>query len=113
MSGPYTYIVDHIIRVIDGDTVEACVNLGFHIQINLVVRLYNIDAVEPKKDPVMADKAKKHLEKLLSETPLMIHTIKDRRGKFGRWLAEIINCYGVNCGEQMIRDGYATRYNRG
>jgi micrococcal nuclease len=109
-----------ITRVIDGDTVVADVDLGFSVQIRETFRLYGINAPEIRgRDLTPADRKKgkestEHLEHLIKlHSPICMHTIRDRRGKYGRYLAIL---YGkdmdgirLDLNQQMVEDGQAVK----
>jgi len=110
----YTYKIKKINRIIDGDTVDVQIDLGFYIDLNQRVRLKGIDAAETRtKD--LTEKAegifaKEWLEKELSrEGEWIIKTYKD--DKYGRILGEIY-CVGdpVTVNERMLNEGVARPY---
>jgi len=79
-------------RVIDGDTVDLNVDLGFYVNINIRARLTGVDTPERGHEDFL--KAKAALENLLqdsldSEGYIVINTGKT--GKYGRWLVTIDN----------------------
>jgi len=99
------------IRVIDGDTLRLAVNLGLDITINITVRLKGIQAPERKGDTLAAgNSARDYLEMLVKETPLRVETFKDRKEKYGRYLAMIwivADDMTANVNEKMILAGQA------
>jgi micrococcal nuclease len=77
--------------IVDGDTCDMEVDLGFETSLKTRFRLYGIDAWETKgteKDKGL--KAKEFVEKSIKNKPCMIVSIKDKRDKYGRWLAIIL-----------------------
>ena len=106
----YEYEVE-IVRVIDGDTVEADVDLGFRVHTQQILRLYQIDAPEMRGLSKAAGiESKSHLEQLLAaHEEITIRTLQDRTGKYGRYLAILLGRGGQNLNEQMVIDGYAKR----
>jgi len=104
-----------LIRVIDGDTVDFAVDLGFNIQFTERFRLKGINAPETRTRD-LDEKKKGYTSKfwLMSElesnlNDIVIKTDLDKKGKYGRYLAEIfIN--DVNINEKMIRLNLAERY---
>jgi micrococcal nuclease len=98
-----------IIRVIDGDTVEALVDLGFRITTTQRLRLYGINAPELHKVAQIkaAKAAKAALEDLLpAGADVTIETSKS--DDWGRWLATIIKD-GENINKWMVKNGYAVQ----
>lgn len=77
-------------KVIDGDTVELNVDLGFNIHNIIRGRLVGVDAPElftgEKREA--GKKAKEYLEQLVLNKPLTVKTIKDKKS-FDRWIVEI------------------------
>ncbi len=85
----YTYRCE-LMRVVDGDTMDLLVDLGFHIKVKIRVRLQYFDAPEPRGDTReeglhYSEKAWSWFED--SRGPFFVTTTK--AGKFGRWLARI------------------------
>jgi micrococcal nuclease len=80
-----------ITRVIDGDTVEAVIDLGFQITHTIRVRLLNVHAPELFSGNVrhLGAQAQAYLEQLVLNKRATIHTHKDRM-TFNRYLATII-----------------------
>ena len=78
-------------KVIDGDTVELDVDLGFHTSITIRGRLHNVNAPELFTGTNRENglKAKEYLETLVTGRPLVVTTYKDHTS-FGRWIVEII-----------------------
>jgi len=107
----YTYNAE-LIRVIDGDTVEAMVDLGFYTWHKVTVRLYGINAPESRtKDLEEKERglaAKTRLTELLKDGKFLLesHGIE----KYGRCLGYIYieNNYCVNF--ILLDEGHATEY---
>ena len=83
-----------IVRVVDGDTVDLEVDLGFYNYLNIRARLLGVDTPERGQKDFFT--AKSMLENLLlthkdEEGHILINT--EKTGKFGRWLVDI---EGVN-----------------
>lgn len=85
----------HITNVHDGDTVRAEVNLGCDVSINLLLRLYGVDAPELKTEAgkQSRDWVWKWLNDNCQVEPhgflVRITTVKDKKEKYGRYLATI------------------------
>ena len=85
----YTYFVKSIDRIVDGDTIDISIDLGFYLTKKERVRLAGIDTPEKRtknqKEKEMGYQATEFLEMHLMEaTKLTVRTEKD--GKFGRML---------------------------
>ncbi len=94
--------------VYDGDTVTVTIDLGFNIDFGeLTLRLYGIDAPEMRgPEKVEGRKSRDWLRERLAGREFIVQTIRDRKGKYGRYLA-IIWVDGVNVNEEMVRLGLA------
>jgi micrococcal nuclease len=108
-----------VVRVIDGDTLVVSFDLGFSISLEETVRLYGINAPEiskVKKTSAEYKKgmaAKKYLEELLLDKPIVITTYKDAKEKYGRYLASIeifnVDKTTISVTDAMVSDGHAER----
>lgn len=75
-------------RVIDGDTLEAKVDLGFNIQTDKTVKLIDIDTPEITGEESKAGKiVGKYVRDMVDGETIYIHT--KEKDSFGRWLAEV------------------------
>jgi micrococcal nuclease len=105
-------------KVIDGDTVDVDIDLGFGIwQMNERVRIMGIDTPESRTRNKIEKKfglaAKARLKSLLGPKPVLRTTIskkgEDMKGKFGRVLGDfLIKDNPVS--EIMCREGHAVAY---
>lgn len=89
----YTYKYK-VTRVIDGDTIEGTVELGFDVKVKLRVRLADVDTPEifrPKSEAErsLGLEATKFVEKQVLNKYVILKTIKDRKGKYGRYIGYI------------------------
>lgn len=101
-------------RVVDGDTVDAIVDLGFSVHINERLRIAYIDTPETYgvkkesqeyKDGIIA---KNRLIELVEGKSVIIKTYK--KGKYGRYIAEIFLNDNVSVGEILLNEGLAKPY---
>jgi micrococcal nuclease len=88
------------LRVVDGDTVELEVDLGFSIRYIIRGRLYNVYAPElfSGKQRDKGALAKKFLEETIANKNLVVNTHKDQM-TFNRWVIELHDDQGVNLNE--------------
>lgn len=95
-------------RVIDGDTVVVDIYLGFHIIFHdQYLRLFGINAPETRgKSKVKGLKSKRWLKKRIEGKEVIIWTIKDKKGKYGRWLATVY-FENMNINYQLMDEGLA------
>ncbi len=101
-----------IINVVDGDTVDAEVDLGFTVWVKVRFRLYGIDTPEVNsKNPLerqKAQEAKQFVEERLLNQTRIIQTYKT--DKYGRWLAEIFIDGDLSINEALLNEGLASDY---
>ena len=85
----YTYYA-RLKRVIDGDTADFDIDLGFHVHIHLPVRFKGYNAPEISgKNKAAGAAAKKELETLLSGETVILTTEKSFQQTFARYLATV------------------------
>jgi micrococcal nuclease len=113
----YEYYVHSLDKVVDGDTIDVTIDLGFDIKYSSRVRLAGIDTPESRtrdlEEKAMGLEAKEYLkERLKKSSKIVIKTEKlDSTGKYGRilgWLFLDDETNSVN--NQMIMKGYAWEY---
>ena len=114
----YTYFVKSVDRVVDGDTIDISIDLGFDLTKKERVRLAGIDTPEKRtkdsKEKEMGYQATEFLEMHLMEaTKLTVRTEKD--GKFGRMLGWLYKTDKdtTSINQIMIDKGYAWSYDGG
>ena len=102
-------------RVVDGDTVDVTLDLGFDILYKSRVRLYGIDTPESRTrnldEKARGNLAKSFLEDAINNgKKVVIQTkLKDSRGKFGRVLGDIV-VDGININQSMVDNFHAAAY---
>lgn len=109
-------------RVIDGDTIEVQLDLGFHTYTTKTLRLAKINCPE-KRDREAWEKAKEYVINSVYEvvtnpdsrsyeyTQREVKIITYKTGKFGRYLADIW-VDGVHLNKELLEKGYAQPYGR-
>ena len=108
----YSCTVD---RVVDGDTCDVILDLGFDILYRTRVRLYGIDTPESrtrdKDEKVRGKLAGAFLQQAIDNgSKVVIETkLKDSKGKFGRVLGNVI-VDGKNINQAMIENYLAVAY---
>ena len=100
-------------RVVDGDTVDVVIDLGFDIHFATRVRLYGMDTPESrtrnKDEKVRGYMSKDFLEEWMEKDDVIIRTRRDKKGKFGRVLGEML-VRGENINKLMIKECLAVEY---
>ena len=120
----YNFRVTEINRVVDGDTIDVTIDLGFDLYKKERVRIAGVDTPE-KRTRDLEEKAlgidatnwmKEKLEGAIDgESELTIRTeLKGGMGKYGRLLGWLyVGDDNVSLNEQMITEGYAWAYDGG
>jgi micrococcal nuclease len=113
----YEYYVRKVENVVDGDTIDVLIDLGFDILFASRVRLAGIDTPESRTkdlaEKALGLEAKDYLKKALKDAKsVVIKTEKmDSSEKYGRILGWVyINGDTVSLNDMMINDGYAWGY---
>ncbi len=114
---PYIYRVKEVLKIVDGDTIDADIDLGFDISLTKRVRLNGIDTPESRttdlKEKALGLEVKEWLKhKLEGAKDILIKTqLPDSTEKYGRILGNLyINNESLSLNEQMINAGYAWSY---
>lgn len=102
-----------LIRVIDGDTIEASIDLGFGLRYEIIIRLYGINTPETRTKDLEERKsginAKDRLIEILksskNEFILQSHGV----GKYGRCLGTLF-IDDTNVNMLLLNEGHAEEY---
>jgi len=103
-----------LIRVVDGDTMDVDIDLGFGIHFQERIRLAGIDTPETygvKKDSEeyqLGKQAALFVEDKLEGKEFIIRTEKDSKGKYGRYIAIII-VDDVNLNDELVEQKLAEK----
>ena len=104
-----------VVRVVDGDTVDAFVDLGFDMHSKQRVRLYGINTPECRTRDLVEKaaglKAKERLKCLLRENKnkCIVETRLDKKGKYGRVLG-VLHIDKTNLNKTLVAEGHAKGY---
>jgi micrococcal nuclease len=115
---PYIYRVKQVLRVVDGDTIDADIDLGFDISLTKRVRLSGVDTPESRttdlKEKALGLEVKEWLKKNLDgKKNVLIKTeLPDSTEKYGRILGRLY-VDDVCLNDRMISEGYAWEYDGG
>ncbi len=103
----YTYM-GKVTSVYDGDTVTAEIDLGFSTWIHgEKLRLYGINAPEVRgAERPQGLVSRDWLREKLVGKNVLIRTMKDKKGKYGRYLVEIL-LDGENINDKLVEEGLA------
>jgi micrococcal nuclease len=105
-----------VTRVVDGDTIDAEIDLGFDLKLNKRIRLYGINTPETrtrdKEEKKRGLAAKKFLQQIVDEQQGVLFLKSLDQGKFGR-------CIGVlferdfddqSINDVLVQEGHAVEY---
>jgi micrococcal nuclease len=115
---PYIYRVKQVLKVVDGDTIDADIDLGFDISLTKRVRLSGVDTPESRttdlKEKTLGLEVKEWLKKNLDgKKNILIKTeLPDSTEKYGRILGRLF-VDDVCLNDRMISEGYAWEYDGG
>ncbi len=113
----YEYRIKQVTKIVDGDTIDVDVDLGFSISYSQRLRLAGIDTPESrttdKFEKTLGLESKEYLKTKLKEAKdIIVKTeLPDSSEKYGRILGWVyVNGNSKSINEQMIEDGYAWSY---
>ena len=110
---PYSYRVKSIVKIIDGDTFDCIMDLGFDVLLEARVRMAGIDTPESRTRDLEEKKfgllAKEWLISHLNDDIIISTELDNEKGKFGRVLGTVW-AEGTNINEKMIEEHMAVRY---
>ena len=105
-----------VVSVYDGDTCTVNIDLGLNTWIHEEkIRLARIDAPEIRgAEREQGIVSRDYLRELILDRDIILNTIKDKKGKYGRYLGEIWikddNDVYYNVNDKMVAEGYAVYY---
>jgi micrococcal nuclease len=107
----YTYKA-RVTAVYDGDTITCDIDLGFGVWLrDQTIRLFGIDTPELRGDEKTEGKVSRDVvREMILDKEVTLRTVKDTKGKYGRWLADVYNSDKLCVNEYLIANGYARRY---
>jgi micrococcal nuclease len=120
----YEYKIKEIDRIVDGDTVDATIDLGFDVLYKTRVRLYGINTPETRtrdlEEKARGQAAKERLNEIINKAVHMGHHLilqTKEKGKFGRYLGIIIieDCRPdhdtrTDVNQLLVEEGHAEPY---
>ena len=121
----WNYLIESVDRVVDGDTIDITINLGFSLWTRQRVRIAGVDTPEKRtrdpKEKELGIDATNWLKRKLDEAkaekkPLYVRTElgSGSTGKYGRLIGWLyVNDSPISINEEMIAEGYAWEYDGG
>ena len=113
----YEYHVKKVLKVVDGDTIDVDIDLGFNISYTQRVRLAGIDTPESRtkdaKEKALGLEVKDRLKKAIdaAKDVIIVTEKPDSTEKYGRILGWIyLDKSSKSINEQLIEEGYAWGY---
>ena len=105
-----------LVKIVDGDTVDVLIDLGFNITKKERVRLLGIDTPESATKDLAEKKlgleAKEYITQwFVKNTPFRLQTTKD--DKYGRILGVFTGLDGKTLNTRLVDEGYAWAYDGG
>jgi micrococcal nuclease len=117
---PYIYRIREIHKVVDGDTIDADIDLGFDISLTKRIRLAGVDTPESRTSDANEKKYGLESKEWLKHRcegakNILIKTeLPDSTEKYGRIIGHLfINDEPTSLNDQMIVEGYAWTYDGG
>jgi len=109
----FEYKLNNILKIVDGDTVDVSIDLGFNVTTIQRIRLSGVDTPETNSknelEKSMGDEAKMFIINWVSlQKQMKIKTYKD--DKYGRILGEIFGDNDQCINNLLIEKGYAWSY---
>ena len=106
----YTYKIK-LDRVVDGDTIDAHIDLGFDITIHKRIRLAGIDTPESRtrdlEEKARGLASKDKLIELLGDGDFILES--KEVGKYGRVLGTLL-VEDININDTLVQEGFAVEY---
>lgn len=110
-----------VLNVVDGDTIDLMIDLGFNIHHKIRVRLYGVNTPESRtkdlKEKELGLKAKEFTKDWLANHKwVFVNTIPDKNDKYGRILAKIFSSEDINnpstacLNNDIVQSGLAREY---
>jgi micrococcal nuclease len=113
----YEYRIKKVLKVVDGDTIDVDIDLGFNISYTQRVRLAGIDTPESRtkdaREKVLGLEVKDKLKKSIEAAKLVVVKTEkpDSTEKYGRILGWVyLDGDTRSLNEQLIDEGYAWGY---
>ena len=93
-------------NVVDGDTVDLIIDLGFKIKVYQRIRLARVNT--PERGQEGFREAKNRLMELILDKEVYLES--EGQGKYGRWIGEIVSSVGLNVSDCLINEGLGLAY---
>lgn len=107
-----------VTRVIDGDTIDAEIDLGFNMTLSKRIRLHGIDTPETrtrdKEEKLRGFAAKRRLQQIVDEQSNILYLKSLDQGKFGRCIGVLFeeNFDDQSINDLLVQEGHAVVYDK-
>jgi micrococcal nuclease len=107
-----------VTRVIDGDTIDAEIDLGFNMTLSKRIRLHGIDTPETrtrdKEEKLRGFAAKRRLQQIIDEQSNILYLKSLDQGKFGRCIGVLFeeNFDDQSINDLLVQEGHAVVYDK-
>lgn len=102
------YYRARVTKVYDGDTITVDIDLGFHVGLTSeTIRLYRINTPEvrgPEREQGLV--SRDWLRERILDKEIILRTYRDKKGKYGRWLADVL-IDEVCINDELVEKGLA------
>ncbi len=113
----YTYNAQ-VIKIVDGDTIDALIDIGFSVWVKKRIRLHGINTPESRTRDLIEKKAglaaKDRLVELLESGDNKFKLVSHGVGKYGRCLGELYHpdseAEGDSYNQTLVKEGHAKEY---
>lgn len=111
-----------VLRVVDGDTLDLCVDLGFFVSVSVRARLSGVDTPETygvrrdSEEYAAGVRATRFVEDWLENSErvkIRSHKAGFRTGKYGRWIVQVYNENEECLNGLLVESGHAKVYGDG
>jgi len=97
-----------VTKVYDGDTITVDIDLGFHVSLKSEkIRLFRINTPEvrgPEREQGLI--SRDWLRERILDKEIILRTVKDKKGKYGRWLGDVL-MDDVCINDELVEKGLA------
>jgi len=106
-----------LLRVVDGDTIDALIDIGFDVFVKKRIRLFGMDTWESRtrdlEEKAKGLAAKARLKELLADNDNKFSLISHELGKYGRVLGTIMLDGGRCANDILVEEGHGYAYDGG
>ena len=106
-----------LLRIVDGDTLDALIDIGFDVFVKKRIRLFGMDTWESRtrdlEEKAKGLAAKARLKELIEEDGNKFSLISHELGKYGRVLGTIVLSNNRVANDILVEEGHGYAYDGG